>query len=82
MITTPIQSDTESEDEIDDPFQIENVYDKLQLIQKHQEGFIQLNIGGTILNTSKITLLNSPYSLIHHRTQENSPVYVYKNCIL
>ncbi|XP_060577094.1 myb-like protein X [Ruditapes philippinarum] len=80
--TTPIPSDCESEEEDrDDPFQMESNYEKLQLIQRQQEEFIQLNIGGTIFYTSKITLLNSPYSILHQMTQENSPVNIQKNCI-
>ncbi|XP_060553587.1 myb-like protein X [Ruditapes philippinarum] len=80
--TTPIPSDCESkEEDRDDPFQMEKNNEKLQLIQRQQEEFIQLNIGGTIFYTSKITLLNSPYSILHQKTQENSPVNIQKNCI-
>ncbi|XP_060558348.1 myb-like protein X, partial [Ruditapes philippinarum] len=77
--TTPIPSDCESEEEDrDDPFQMESNYEKLQLIQRQQEEFIQLNIGRTIFYTSKITLLNSPYSILHQMTQENSPVNILR----
>ncbi|XP_045200360.1 uncharacterized protein LOC123554344 [Mercenaria mercenaria] len=58
-----------------------NVADNVKLVQKHQEGYIQLNVGGTAFQTSKVTLLNSGYSVLSEMMQQNSPVQIQNKCI-
>ncbi|XP_053390899.1 uncharacterized protein LOC128553749 [Mercenaria mercenaria] len=58
-----------------------NVADNVKLVQKHQEGYIQLNVGGTVFQTSKVTLLNNGYSVLSEMMQQNSPVRIQNKCI-